>query len=152
RGRRASKCRPRAACWSVGADSLYAPLLLPDRGEAVSQAERLQYLRRRLVHRHCLVARRAVLGDGLPVLRGVALVVAAETAGERLVPKVVRIGPPGDLQVGEDVPPIQGRNGLASGVHVRSALAVDVGVRLPVIVAEGGRDLQRDFRAARKGG
>jgi len=56
--------------------------------------------------RQNLMARRTVIGDGLPIGTGVAAVMAAEAARRIIVPKIVRMGAPGHAHVRENIPQV----------------------------------------------
>ena len=56
--------------------------------------------------RQNLMARRTVIGDGLPIGTGMAAVVAAEAARRIIVPKIVRMGAPGHPHVRKDIPQV----------------------------------------------
>ena len=56
--------------------------------------------------RQNLMARRTVIGDGLPIGTGVAAVMAAEAARRIIVPKIVRVGAPGHTHIRENIPQV----------------------------------------------
>src|SRR5262249_15754539 len=82
-----------------------APRAAPTPRGAV-EAEVLEHVGVRLLHRQDRVACVAVLGDRAAVRRLVVLVVTAEAAEEVLVPDVVRVRPPGHLHLGKNVAPV----------------------------------------------
>src|SRR5450759_1419302 len=62
-----------------------------------------KHLRISLPNRQQVVARTAIVGDGLAIGAGVAAVMAAEAARRIVVPKIIRVRSPGDAHVREDV-------------------------------------------------
>jgi hypothetical protein len=52
------------------------------------------------------MARRTVIGDGLPIGTGVAAVMAAEAARLIIVPEIVRMGAPGHAHVRKNIPQV----------------------------------------------
>jgi hypothetical protein len=91
------------------------------------------------------VAGAAILCDGLLVGRGVALVVATETARIIGMAEVIRVGSPSDFEVGKYIATIRGQQSGARSLDIRGALVRDIRILLLVEAGKVRRNLLSSF-------
>ena len=82
------------------------------------------------------MARRTVIGDGLPIGTGVAAVMTTEAARRIIVPKIVRMGAPGHAHVRENIPQVDLRNLLTRLLHQRPSRLIDLRVIRPIKIVD----------------
>src|ERR1700729_4281516 len=82
-----------------------------------------------------------VLSDGLFVCGRVILIVAAEAALIIGMAQVVRICPPGNLEVREHVLPVDREQRLSRGLNVLGTLACNIRIFLPIEIGQARRNL-----------
>src|SRR5205814_10596619 len=98
----------------------------------MSDPDGFQNLGRSFIHGDNFVPSVAILGDGLAGCRGMASIMAAETAGTIDVTKIIEICSPGDFQIGENIALVDGQERCTGGLDLRSALVGDFGICLPI--------------------
>src|SRR5258707_898893 len=86
------------------------------------------------------MADRAILSDRFFVRSGVTFVMAAEATRIISVPEIVRVRPPTDLQIAEDVAVVDSQHCLTRRVDVMRAVGINLWVLLPVEGDESGGD------------
>ncbi len=124
-------------------------LLLLETRECLVQAERLQDRGIGLFRGKHLMASVAILGDRLFFRGCVTVIVTPEAARIIHVPKIVRIGSPGNLQIREYIVSINGNQRLARKLDIIRALSPDVAILLLVKAIEPGGNLLRGVILAR---
>src|SRR6476646_6086638 len=96
------------------------------------------------------MARATVLSNtALAVCRRVRSIVTTKTARRIRVSKTIRIGSPGDLEVGKYIAVINGENRLSHFRDLGAALCIDLGIALLVVGFDRRRNLLRGVGTGR---
>src|SRR5690242_12482794 len=90
----------------------------------------------------------AILRDGLSVGRRMSFIVAAETAGEILMTKIVLVCAPCDPKIGKNVVVINGENGVGRGLDVFGTGLICRQLLLAVVIPDRRRDFMSCLFAA----